>query len=282
MATVLIDANVLIDVATDDPAWADWSAAALERAGQGGRLVIDPVVYAEVSVAFDRIEDLDALLPGDVFHREALPWEAAFLAGKAFLAYRCRGGTEEAPLPDFYIGAHAAVRGYRLLTRDRGRFATYFPTVLLIVGLFVVSCGSGRVEDAAAQEFEAGAAVGLALDELEAGDLALGLGVAPRRRERGAHGGAVVFEPGGEGLDHCGAAGPRLRDPCLEGAGGIGVLLTGPDATAAHEGGEAPREAGDARRLGILLDAGDRGGRGPGQRLRGLHEHPGQRLGGGQ
>ena len=132
MATVLVDANVLIDVATEDPAWAEWSADALEQAGRGARLVINPIVYAEVSVAFDRIEDLDALLPPDVFHREALPWGAAFLAGKAFLAYRRRGGTKETPLPDFYIGAHAAVRGHRLLTRDRGRFATYFPTVELI------------------------------------------------------------------------------------------------------------------------------------------------------
>ena len=130
--SVLVDANVLIDLATDDPAWAEWSAAELERAGQGGRLVINPIVYAEVSVAFDRIEDLDALLPPELFHREALPWEAAFLAGKAFLAYRRRGGTKETPLPDFYIGAHAAVRGYCLLTRDRGRFATYFPTVEVI------------------------------------------------------------------------------------------------------------------------------------------------------
>lgn len=130
--SVLVDANVLIDVATDDPAWADWSATALERAGRGSRLVVNPIVYAEVSVAFDRIEDLDALLPPELFQREALPWEAAFLAGKAFLAYRRRGGTKETPLPDFYIGAHAAVRGHRLLTRDRGRFATYFPAVTLI------------------------------------------------------------------------------------------------------------------------------------------------------
>lgn len=132
MATVLVDANVLIDVATNDPVWAEWSSMALEEAGQGGRLLISPIVYAEVSVAFERIEDLDASLPFEAFAREALPWEAAFLAGKAFLAYRRRGGTRRAPLPDFYVGAHAAVRGHRLLTRDRGRFATYFPTVALI------------------------------------------------------------------------------------------------------------------------------------------------------
>lgn len=132
MGSVLVDANVLIDVATDDEVWADWSAGALELAGQWARLLVNPLIYAEVSVAFDRIEDLEALLPAAVFRREALPWEAAFLAGKAFLAYRRHGGARRSPLPDFYIGAHAAVRGHRLLTRDRGRYATYFPTVTLI------------------------------------------------------------------------------------------------------------------------------------------------------
>ena len=125
----LVDACVLIDVATDDERWSDWSNSALERAGRSGRLLVDPIVYAEVSVAFDRIEDVEALLPQTVFHREDVPYEAAFLAGKAFLAYRRRGGTRARPLPDFFIGAHAAVRGYRLLTRDAARFRTYFPTV---------------------------------------------------------------------------------------------------------------------------------------------------------
>ncbi|WP_299823619.1 type II toxin-antitoxin system VapC family toxin, partial [uncultured Jannaschia sp.] len=87
------------------------------------------IIYAEISIAFDQIEDLDALLPEAVFHREDLPWEAAFLAGKAFRTYRRRGGARSLPLPDFYIGAHAAVRGYRLLTRDAARFRTYFPTL---------------------------------------------------------------------------------------------------------------------------------------------------------
>lgn len=128
----LVDACVLIDVATDDPEWGVWSAHALERAGQGGRLLIDPIVYAEVSVAFDRIEDVEALLPETVFHRENVPYEAAFLAGKAFLAYRRRGGARSRPLPDFLIGAHAAVRGYRLLTRDAARFRTYYPTVEIV------------------------------------------------------------------------------------------------------------------------------------------------------
>lgn len=129
---VLVDSNILLDIATDDPVWSDWSASALHRAGRDGRLVINPIIYAELSVSHSRIETLDALLPQDIFHREALPWAAAFLAGKAFHAYRQRGGARRSPLPDFYIGAHAAIAGYKLLTRDRGRYATYFPTVELI------------------------------------------------------------------------------------------------------------------------------------------------------
>ena len=129
---VLVDANVLIDIATEDAAWSAWSAAALERAGREGRLVINPVIYAEVSVAYERIETLEAALPEAVFTREGIPWPAAFLAGKAFADYRARGGARRSPLPDFFIGAHAAVRGYRLLTRDQSRYARYFPTVGLI------------------------------------------------------------------------------------------------------------------------------------------------------
>ena len=132
MKPVLVDANVLIDIATNDPVWFDWSAAALTEAGATARLVINPLIYAELSVAHSRIEALEAALPEDVFHREPLPWAAGFLAGKAYLAYRRRGGTRRSPLPDFYIGAHAAIRGYRLLTRDRGRYETYFQTVEVI------------------------------------------------------------------------------------------------------------------------------------------------------
>lgn len=132
MPRVLVDANILIDIATDDPAWGKWSAGALEQVARGRQLLINPLIYAEVSVAFSRIEDLDQLLPATVFQREDLPWEAGFLAGKAYLAYRRRGGARSSPLPDFYIGAHAAVRGHMLLTRDRGRYETYFPTVQVI------------------------------------------------------------------------------------------------------------------------------------------------------
>ncbi|MDH6119602.1 putative nucleic acid-binding protein [Kitasatospora sp. GAS204A] len=128
----LVDSCVLLDLMTDDPSWADWSEAELAKAQDAGQVVINPIVYAEVSVAYAAIEDLDAVLPAAEFTREPLPYEAGFLAGKAFLQYRKRGGQKTAPLPDFYIGAHAAVRGYRLLTRDAARYRTYFPTIELL------------------------------------------------------------------------------------------------------------------------------------------------------
>lgn len=130
--TTLVDTNVLLDVLTADPVWASWSGAALARAFDDGVVVIDPIVYAEVSVGFSGIEALDDALPAALFTREPLPWAAGFLAGRAFLDYRRRGGTRTTPLPDFYIGAHAAVTAMRLLTRDRGRYTTYFPTVEVI------------------------------------------------------------------------------------------------------------------------------------------------------
>ena len=129
---VLIDACVLIDIATEDPIWGGWSAEALARAAEDQVLVINPLIYAKVSVAFLRIEDLDDALPEALFQREALPYAAGFLAGKAHLACRRRGGTRATPLPDFYIGAHAAIAGHQLLTRDAQRFRTAFPSVLLI------------------------------------------------------------------------------------------------------------------------------------------------------
>ena len=128
----LVDSSVILDIVTEDPAWAEWSEGALARARDDGMLAINPIVYAEVSTGFDRIEDLDDVIPADDFRREVLPYEAGFVAGKAYLAYRRRGGQKRSPLPDFYIGAHAAVRGYRLLTRDASRYRTYFPTVTLI------------------------------------------------------------------------------------------------------------------------------------------------------
>ncbi|HSY40499.1 MAG TPA: type II toxin-antitoxin system VapC family toxin [Polyangia bacterium] len=132
MKTVLVDSNVLLDVATDDPTWSNWSSRALAAAANESALAINPLVYAEVSVSFSRIEDLEEVLPSSLFRREALPYEAAFLAGKAFLRYRRRGGARLTPLPDFYIGAHAAIAGFRLLTRDASRYRTYFPSVEII------------------------------------------------------------------------------------------------------------------------------------------------------
>ncbi len=132
MAAVLVDSNVLLDVLLPDPVWEGWSSEALAAAAESSPLVINPIVFAEVSVGFDRIEDLDAALPPEL-RREPLPWDAAFLAGKAFLAYRRRGGTKLAPLPDFFIGAHAAVRSYTLLTRDAVRYRRSFPRLALIV-----------------------------------------------------------------------------------------------------------------------------------------------------
>jgi hypothetical protein len=132
LSGVLVDANVILDVATEDPRWSDWSASMLAECADSGILIINPIIYAEVSVGFDRIEELDEALPADAFRRDPLPWEAAFLAGKCFLAYRRRGGTRRSPLPDFYIGAHAAVKGLPLLTRDPKRYRTYFPHLILL------------------------------------------------------------------------------------------------------------------------------------------------------
>jgi|SRR5262245_14153754 len=132
MTAVLVDSSVILDIFTEDPNWSDWSAAALAAATETTRLVINPIVYGEVSVHFSRIEDLDAALPRDRFIREPIPFEAAFLAGKVFLQYRRRGGPRSSSLPDFFIGAHAAIAGYRLLTRDPDRFRTYFPKLGLI------------------------------------------------------------------------------------------------------------------------------------------------------
>lgn len=127
----LVDTNVLLDVFTQDPGWLEWSANALSEAADQGPLLINPIIYAEVSVGFDRIEDLDLELAND-FVRSDLPWEAAFLAGKCHLRYRRQGGSRHAPLPAFYIGAHAVIEGHRLLTRDARRFRTYFPSMELI------------------------------------------------------------------------------------------------------------------------------------------------------
>lgn len=132
MTPTLVDTSVILDVATDDARWADRAAAALARAANEGPLVINPVIYAEVSAGYTAIEDVEDALPRQLFRRDALPWEAAFLAGRAFVSYRRRRGTRDRTLPDFFIGAHAAVAGLRLLTRDAARIRTYFPRVIVI------------------------------------------------------------------------------------------------------------------------------------------------------
>ena len=128
----LVDSNVILDVMTEDDRWLDWSIEALATAAELGPLFVNQVVYAEISLRFSRIEDLDDALPADDFRRLGLPWEAAFLAAKAFHSYRRRGGHRSSTLPDFFIGAHAAVSGLALLTRDPRRYRTYFPTVELM------------------------------------------------------------------------------------------------------------------------------------------------------
>jgi predicted nucleic acid-binding protein len=128
----LVDSCVLLDVITGDDQWADWSAAQIAAAVDGGRVVINPLIYAEVSVGYQTVEELEELLPPGDYEREPLPYTAGFAAGKAFVRYRRSGGDKRSPMPDFYIGAHAAVAGYRLLTRDVRRYRTYFPTIHII------------------------------------------------------------------------------------------------------------------------------------------------------
>lgn len=128
----LVDTNILLDVVTDDPAWADWSIRQLDAAASTGPLLINGVVYAEFSVRFDRSDDVDSVLAEGGFVWSEIPREALFLAGKAFRRYRAAGGARTGVLPDFFIGAHASVLGVPLLTRDAGRYRAYFPSVELI------------------------------------------------------------------------------------------------------------------------------------------------------
>ena len=128
----LVDSNVLLDVLTEDPHWSNWSADSLAEAAEVGPLYINPIIFSEVSIRFTTVEALDDALPSGDYRREPLPWAAAFLAGKVFMAYRRNKGTESSTLPDFFVGAHAAVGDLDLLTRDVGRYRTYFPTVRLV------------------------------------------------------------------------------------------------------------------------------------------------------
>jgi predicted nucleic acid-binding protein len=128
----LVDSNVLLDVLTRNELWYGWSSGALRDVADAGRLAINPIVFAEVSVGFDNFEQLDAALKEQDFERHPLPWAAAFAAAEAFVKYRRAGGARRSPLPDFYIGAHAAVGAMTLLTRDATRYRTYFPQLELI------------------------------------------------------------------------------------------------------------------------------------------------------
>lgn len=132
MTEILVDSNVILDVLTEDPQWFEWSAQMLTDYTNQGVLAINPVIYAEISMGFNQPEEVEAALPEEFFRRDPLPYAAAFLAGQSFLEYRRRGGERRSPLPDFYIGAHAAVKNIPLLTRDVNRYRTYFLSVQLI------------------------------------------------------------------------------------------------------------------------------------------------------
>jgi predicted nucleic acid-binding protein len=132
MASYLVDSSVLLDILTKDPHWLAWSLEQLDRAYADGPVFLDPIVYSEISIRFSRIEDLEAALHDSGLVWSEVPREALFLAGKAFLEYRKAGGPRTSPLPDFFIGAHAAVSGYTLVTRDPGRVRRSFPRLRII------------------------------------------------------------------------------------------------------------------------------------------------------
>ena len=132
MSDTLVDANVLIDVFAADPNWRDWSARQLVASKGAGRLIVNQVVFAEVAATFPTQRRLDEALSPKRYERESLPWDAAFNAARAFLAYRRAGGLKRSPLPDFYIGAHAEVQGYVLLTREPSRYRQVFPTLKIV------------------------------------------------------------------------------------------------------------------------------------------------------
>lgn len=129
---ILVDSSVLLDILTQDQTWYPWSAATLAECAETSILAVNPVIYAEVSAGFERIEDVEDALPAAAFARLAIPWEAAFLAGVSFVRYRRAGGGKRSPLPDFFIGAHAVVERMALITRDPARHRTYFPGLRLI------------------------------------------------------------------------------------------------------------------------------------------------------
>lgn len=132
MKGVLVDSNIVLDVFLNDPKWADWSESKLDEYDQLGILYINSIIYSEISIGFDRIEDLESAIVRAGFQMSEIPKEALFLAGKAYLKYKKRKDTKRTPRPDFFIGAHAAVQNLDLITRDVRRYQSYFPTVKLI------------------------------------------------------------------------------------------------------------------------------------------------------
>jgi predicted nucleic acid-binding protein len=128
----LVDSNIILDLFLNDAVWAAWSESILAEHGSRGSLYINPVIYAEVSIGFRQIEDLESAIQRAGFKMLEIPKEALFLAGKAFLKYRKKGGAKKSPLPDFFIGAQAAVLYIKLITRDSSRYSSYFPTVELV------------------------------------------------------------------------------------------------------------------------------------------------------
>jgi predicted nucleic acid-binding protein len=129
---ILVDSNIILDIVTEDPEWFQWSSKTLSFYADSNILVINPIIYAEVSIGFERIEEVEDVLSLAHFRRAQIPWEAAFLAGKCYMEYRKKGGRKRSPLPDFFIGAHATIAGMPLMTRDVSRYQTYFPKLSLI------------------------------------------------------------------------------------------------------------------------------------------------------
>jgi len=128
---ILVDSNIILDIVLEDKTWFTWSSEKLLELSEEASFVINPVIYAEVSTGFNTIEELEDALPQTYFIREPIPWEASFLAGKCLLKYRRAGGTGYSTLPDFFIGAHAAVRKYELISRDVSRYRSYFPALII-------------------------------------------------------------------------------------------------------------------------------------------------------
>ena len=129
---ILVDSNILLDILTVDPKWYNWSSSNLSTLAESHELIINDIIYTEVSIGFGRIEDLEAAFTGDFFKILPIPKEALFLAGKAFLQYRANNGNKNSVLPDLFIGAHASILNIPLITRDLSRYKTYFPKLQLI------------------------------------------------------------------------------------------------------------------------------------------------------